>query len=314
MPLAIPIPAFIILDAFDKDIDSVIIFEHIMSLPSDNELPDATKTFILNFLKATVVKSAVTENNVKLQESLFYSQPTTLANKWKSICLKQMLPTLINPPAANPCTTSAAASQPLTLNAELIATIICAARGDARNEQVGEEEKKDNEDNAATDSSDRTLGLSESTFAKLLTMCGVAQGFPDEVPTLWSTLAEKGAMKADKELEVCKTLAKAIWWKEAKVKPLTTLISMIAKRQFKGNLTVSTLASATKGLNPFAVLCMTQLEVDNINGYEQALAQATATTMSDVKANKIKASAPGTHAGLLKVICRFGSTQTNVDT
>jgi hypothetical protein len=113
---------------------------------------------------------------------------------------------------------------------------------------------------------------------------------------------KKGAMKADKELEVCKTLAKAIWWKEAKVKPLTTLISMIAKRQFKGNLTVSTLTSATKGLTPFAVLCMTQSEVDNINEYEQAPAQATTTTMSDVKANKIKASAPGTHAGLLKVI------------
>jgi hypothetical protein len=65
MPLVIPIPAFIILDAFDKDIDSVVIFEHIMSLPPDDKLPEATKTFILNFLKATVVKSTVTENNVE---------------------------------------------------------------------------------------------------------------------------------------------------------------------------------------------------------------------------------------------------------
>jgi hypothetical protein len=307
MPLAIPIPAFIILDAFDKDIDSVIIFERIMSLPEDDKLPDATKTFILNFLKATVVKSTVTENNVKLQDSLFYSQPTPLANKWKSIRLKQLLPTLINPPAADPNTTAAGAAQPLALNAELIATIIRAARGDARNEQVGEEEAKENEDNAATDTNDGTLGLSESAFAKLLTMCGVAQGCPDEVPPLWTTLAEKGATKVDKESEVRKTLAKAIRWKEAKVKPLTTLISMIAKRQFEGDLTVSTLASATKGLTPFAVPCMTQSEVDNINEYEQALAQATATTMSDVKANKIKASAPGTHAGLLKVVRRFGN-------
>jgi hypothetical protein len=53
---------------------------------------------------------------------------------------------------------------------------------------------------------------------------------------------------------------------------------------------------------------MTQLEVDNLNEYEQALALATATTMSDVKANKTKASAPTTHAGgLLKVVRRFGN-------
>jgi hypothetical protein len=163
------------------------------------------------------------------------------------------------------------------------------------------------EEGTPTDTSEGTLGLSESAFAKLLTMCGVAQGCPDEVPVLWSTLAEKGATKADKESEVCKTLAKQIRWKEAKVKPLTTLISMVAKRQFKGDLTVSTLASATKGLTPFAVPCMTQSEVDSINKHEHALALATATTMTDVKANKAKATAPANHAGLLKVIKQFGN-------
>jgi hypothetical protein len=130
MPLAIPVPAFIVLDCFDKDIDSVILYERIMSLPEEHKLPKASSTFILHFLKATLVKSTVTENNIKLEGTLFYSQPTLLANKWKSIRLKQMLPMLTNQPE-DTSTTSTAGAQPLALNAELIATIIRAARGDA---------------------------------------------------------------------------------------------------------------------------------------------------------------------------------------
>jgi hypothetical protein len=50
---------------------------------------------------------------------------------------------------------------------------------------------------------------------------------------------------------------------------------------------------------------MTIDQVDAHNEYEQALSMATATTMADVKANKIKATAPNMHAGLTKVIKRF---------
>jgi hypothetical protein len=304
IPLTVPIPAFIVLDGFTTDIDAIVIYERLHSLPEADKLPETTSTMLSNFLKATVVKSTVTENNIKLQDIVFYAQPTPLANKWKSIRLKQLLPTLMSP-AADPNSTSAAGTQPLTLNAELIASIIQASRQAPPTQATAPDTA--NEEGTPNDTNEGTLGLSESAFAKLLTMCGVAQGCPDEVPALWSTLAEKGATKADKESEVRKTLAKQIRWKEAKVKPLTTLISMVAKRQFEGDLTVSTLASATKGLTPFAVPCMTQSEVDSINEHEQALALATATTMTDVKANKAKATAPANHAGLLKVVKRFGN-------
>lgn len=50
MSLAIPIPIFIILDRFDKEIDSIIIFERIVSLLEADKLSHAT-TFILNFIE-----------------------------------------------------------------------------------------------------------------------------------------------------------------------------------------------------------------------------------------------------------------------
>jgi hypothetical protein len=310
IPIAVPIPAFLALDGFTKDLDSVVIYERIKQLPADT-LPAASQEMLLNFLKATLVKSTVTENNVKQSESTFYARPTTLSNKWKTLRLQKMFPTLFPATTTDAIATAAAtAATPagtapqITVNAELIAAIIRATREALPQTRDNIDERKDDD---APQGGEDTLGLSESAFQKLLVMCGVAPGCPDEIPILWTKLAEKGATKADKESEVRRNLATVIRWKEAKVKPLSTIISMVAKRQFEGDLTVSTLSSATKGLTPFAVPCMTEEQVDNYNEYEQALASATSTTMTDVKANKLKATAPQSHANLIKVIKRFGN-------
>lgn len=58
-----------------------------------------------------------------------------------------------------------------------------------------------------------------------------------------------------------------------------------AKRAFEGDLTLSTLALATKGLASFAVPCMTINQVDAHNEYKQALSMATATTMANFMQN-----------------------------
>jgi hypothetical protein len=302
--MAVPVPAFLAPDGINKDIDSVVLYERVQS--TDAQLGPNTKWLLSNFLKATVVKSKVDELNVKHEDTVFHTQPTELATKWKSIRLKQLFPTLFTTAATTAPRedhTSAAGQQ---VSADLIAAIIRATR-EATTATQEPEQKEDTTQPVIDITKDDTLGLSESAFAKLLILCGTAASCPEEIPPLWTRLSEAKATKADKESEVRQQLSKTIKWKEAKVKPLSTIISMIAKRQFEGDLSLSTLASATKGLTPFAVPCMTEAEVDAYNEHEQALSTATSTTMTDVKSNKIRATAPATHAGLVKVVKRFGN-------
>ena len=70
---------------------------------------------------------------------------------------------------------------------------------------------------------------------------------------------------------------------------------------------MSTLTSATKGLTPFAVPCMTNDAIDNYNVKVLVIQQATSTTVADIKATKQRATSPPTMDGLIMVIKRFGN-------
>ncbi len=306
LPYAVPIPAYLVYDGFNNDIDAVIVYERVKAMTT-NLLPDPCKTFLLSFLKATLVKSKVDQNNVKQADTIFYDRPPPLANKWKRNRIAQLFPALTTPAqAATGDNATATATGTSALDADLIANIIRATRLEltrGATQAAASEEKKEEEDPTA----DNTLGLSSSAFDRLLIMCGVPLGCPEEIPEIWTKLSEKNSTKADKESEVRKALATVIRWKDAKVKPLSTIITMVAKRQFEGELSLSTLASATKGLTPFAVPCMSEAEIEAHNEHHSALATATTTTVTEVKATKVKASSPTSMAGLLKMIKHFGN-------
>lgn len=212
------------------------------------------------------------------------------------------------PPTAatgdDPTATSTATS---TLDVDFITKIIRAARLElsiVATQATNGKEKKDMED-PITGS---TLDLSSSAFDHLLIMCGIPISFPEEIPDVWTKLLEKNSTKADKDSEVHKALATVICWKNAKVKTLSTIITMITKWQFEGELSLSMLASATKGQTQFAGSCMLEAEINAHNEHHSVLATATTTTtINEVKATKIRASSPTSMAGLIKVIKCFGN-------
>jgi hypothetical protein len=82
---------------------------------------------------------------------------------------------------------------------------------------------------------------------------------------------------------------------------------MIAKRQFEGEVSLSTMSSVTKGLTPFAVPCMTEAKVDQHNEMASAIKEATQTTVTKTKATKMKATALSTHADLVLILKRFAN-------
>jgi hypothetical protein len=70
LPYKVPISAHLIYDGFNNDIDAVIVYERVQAMTL--LLPDPCKTFLLSFLKATLVKSKVDQNNVKQANTIFY--------------------------------------------------------------------------------------------------------------------------------------------------------------------------------------------------------------------------------------------------
>ena len=82
---------------------------------------------------------------------------------------------------------------------------------------------------------------------------------------------------------------------------------MVIQRNFEGETSMSSLLSTSKGLTPFAFPCMSESQVDDFNELTQAITDATTTTISDVRATKLKGTSPGTFGGLLKYLKRLGN-------
>ena len=140
-------------------------------------------------------------------------------------------------------------------------------------------------------------------------MCGLVPGEEDELPPLWERLAERHATKSDKRSTVRRYIGTRAYWKEAKVRPLATLVNMIVRRDFEEELSRSSLISAAKGLTPFAVPAMSEQAVDNFNEQSQVLEYATATTVRDITASKIVAEAPQSFTSLVR-ICEVKVTRS----
>ena len=152
-----------------------------------------------------------------------------------------------------------------------------------------------------------TLGLSKSVFEKLLVMCNLGHGEEDEIPEIWKILAEEGNGGDDKKGKIRRYIEETYWYSEAKVVPFAPLVNMVYKRKFEGEVSRSSLRSATKGLTPFAMPPLSDAEFDRINEASQALEVATQTTVKDVTSNRFEAEAPSSFNALTIWIKKFNN-------
>ena len=292
IPTIIPIPAFLVYDGFDMDIDALVIYERIMSIfdKLDEELP-TTLPLLIAFLRNVIVDTTQKDNTVHQSPNLFMSMPHPMALTWKKRKQAAMFPEIFARTA--PTTTPPAWSE------EAIINLIKAARASPQ------EEKKD--DDESTTDTRSTLGLSTLAFRKLLIMCGLSAGQEDEIPNMWQQLNEKNLQKVDKIAIARNALESDVQWKGAKVMPLHSLLTMLVMRTWEGETSMSSLYSAAKGLTPFAVPCLTEAEVDLQNELTDALSTATSTTVKDITATKIKATTTPNFQKLIKRLQRFGN-------
>lgn len=111
----------------------------------------------------------------------------------------------------------------------------------------------------------------------------------------------------DKEEVVIQHLRVTTHWQGAAVLPLQTIVNMIVKMKFIGDLSMSLLKLATRGLTPFATPNMQWREVDKFNKWTKALDSATSTSMNNHLATKLKARIMSTFDLMVQLLKQYGN-------
>ena len=89
IPPAVPIPAFLIYDAFDCEVDAVVIYERISALPSESQNKfKHTIATLRNFLKAQTVSITKKHPQTTLPQKIFLETPPSIVHEWKRQVLK----------------------------------------------------------------------------------------------------------------------------------------------------------------------------------------------------------------------------------
>ena len=341
LPNLIPVPPALVCDKFEGEIDAMVVYKRWRNMRDMLEqVYPAFDKLVSCFCRAMLVTPTAKEKQERLSSKILFLSTPALAKEWKMMRMEDLTPQVfeeekkednsddnihhqqtetVTQLQPTPHTTSTlSVPQPTTppikepptksvgsmLLAELTVVIVTATK--AVQQQSTKSTSEEIEEKKIMDSA-AAFGLSESGFARLLKQCGLCQGEEDAIPAIWKQLAEKNASKTDKITSITLHLSANPFWKDTKVKPLATLITMIAKRAFEGEMTLSSLASSTKGLTPFAVPEITTAEMEAFNKRAAALDSATTTTVKDVVAVQRAAEGPKLFAALLSQLKRFGN-------
>ena len=298
LPYLIPVPPCLVFDAFDQDMDAVVLYERWMIMRSQVEdTHNVLDKTIRSFLKAQLVLHSVRHSQGRLDIDVFLAGPPKGINEWTRTQIQRLVPP--TKPVATATTPMAQAS------VQDIASAVVHAHHSYvdPNPRIPRVERPAPTE-AASDNS-ATMGLSKTAFRRIMGMSGLSAGEEDGLQSIWFQLSEKLLTSTDKKVIVRTFVDNNVRYREAKVKLYYHLVKMIITRDFEEETTISCLRSAVKGLTPFAVPNLTDEETNRINEQAEALESATATTIKDVSASTIKLSVPASPDELTKRLKRF---------
>ena len=298
LPFLIPVPPCLVFDAFDQDLDAVVLYERWMVMRS--EVEDTYKVLdmtIRSFLKAQLVNYSGRHSQGRLDIEVFLAGPPKGIIEWTRTQIQRLVP-----PTKQVATATTPVGQP---SVQDIASAVVHAHHSyvEPNPRIPRVERPAPTE-AASDNS-ATMGLSKTAFRRIMGMSGLSAGEEDGLQSIWFQLSEKLLTSTDKKVIVRTFVDNNVRYREAKIKLYYHLVKMIITRDFEEETTISCLRSAVKGLTPFAVPNLTDEETNRINEQAEALESATATTIKDVSASTIKLSVPASPDELTKRLKRF---------
>ena len=304
LPFLIPIPPCLVYDAIEQDIDSLIVYERWMVMREEAQGHFQTlDSTIRSFLKGLLVAPNARHAQGRLQLDLFVAggaSPSVL--NWKKQQIKLLAPVA-------PQSTSTSPLMPTGYIQEFATAFVSAHHNhiDSNIGTVANRSRPPAPTPAVETETTAYLGLSKSTFNRLLGMCGLSPGEENHIPKLWTALSEKSLTATDKKVIVRTHVDSNVKYRDAKIKLYYPLVQMIIKRDFEEETTTSCLKSAVKGLTPFAVPNLTDDEANRINELYLALETATSTTIKDVSAASIKLDVPASSEELTKRFKRYAN-------
>jgi hypothetical protein len=300
LPLMVPFPAAYIIDGFEKDLDAADVFERLDAMKViHQDVLEHSLHLLRSFITATVVRYNKHDPSVFAPLNSFLIQPSPLLNKWKKQKMNTLFPSIFKVKSAIQTPKSTLTTQSPN-DSEWSPEAFIKAFASMHTDQSKATSKE-------TSSTDQTLGMGKFSYNLLLDLCGLAPSTAEDIIPLWQHLAEKNLSKSDKLTFVRRSIEERVKWSEAKVLPLTAILTMVVNRSWEGETTLSSLTSAAKGLTPFAVPCLSESEVTSQNDMAEALESASSTTVKDHSTLKLVASAPTTFDGLVKRVKRFGN-------
>ena len=287
-----PIPAHLIFDGFQTDLDAAEVYERVLTVTED----DASRpmyTHLREFLRASLGRHNTNDNKPYLPTHIIMSAPSMQARQWANTKFASCFPTL-QPQRDTP------PGQQIDF-AAMFAQYHAQANANRNNGGHAEEKKEDN-----------PLGVVNEELLDLLTMCGQPRtGTHTDLPQWFQLCAKKG--KESFKLTIIKRqITNEFFYDDAKVPLTAPLVKMALKHNWsgkEGNFSRPSLANAAEGLSPFAVLELTEDEVANINAKYDALDTASSVTVTDIAAAKhsLKAYVPETSEGFITLLKRFAN-------
>ena len=113
LPTIIPIPAFLVYDAFDHDMDAIVIYERWMSMRDqlDTSYPN-TDLLLRSFLKAQSVSVTKKHPQSQVDIHIFLDNPPPVAEEWVNQAIALLFPATANDSTEPPTTKSPSPTQP----------------------------------------------------------------------------------------------------------------------------------------------------------------------------------------------------------
>jgi hypothetical protein len=278
--LIAPIPAFLVYNGFNQDLDAAEIYKRVLSMNDHStEVLMHAKSFLLGCLSS----HNSGDNKPHIPPSAFMTPVPPQTKVWAMERFKNHFPSLSQ---SNLIT--ALTSPGLDPNiAALIASLLPAAvQNSNRTNNPGEEKKDDGGNNSF---------LSKQELQTTLAMCSEPKtGTIDDLPPWFGTIAEKGMNEQFKLTVIHKHLMENMYYDDADIPLSTPLLKMALKRSCvgkNGNIHRPSLIYATDGLSPFSCLELDEDEVAQINEDEDTLQRASSITFKDLKNFKTKLKA-----------------------
>jgi len=281
-----PIPAYLVFDGFETDLDASMVYERLMDIHDKTPMIEHA----LEFIKGCMV-GGWRINDVKpfIPHNEFYGMVHSTARIWANSRFavimpygtvgqqQQQQPVIQVLQGPGPQAQMPAAQEPvIQLDATALQALFAGASVGATRNQP--EEKKD-------DSAE--FKISDGERARMQRMCGLPENCGDECfPKWYRDIFAKNQDDKDKSLIIANAISKSFMFEDAEVPLYPSLLKMILKRDWTGQDVGkrAALAHTAKGLSPFAMVDLTEDDVACMQQEADDLRSATTIMASELKA------------------------------